>query len=126
MNNITQIIVTIFASGGIFTLIQFLITRYDNKKNLGKLVNDKIDDLTDQFNEYRVIQARVHILRFSDDLKNGIPHSQEFYRQLLMDIDLYDQYTKEHPDFKNGMTVMAAENIKKEYSKNYLQGGVEL
>lgn len=126
MNNVTQILIAIFASGGIYTLAQFLITRYDNKKNLWKMVDDKIDDLTEQFNEYRVIQARVHILRFSDDLKNGIPHSQEFYRQLLMDIDLYDQYTKEHPDFKNGMTVMAAENIKKEYSRNFLTGGTEI
>ena len=44
MNNVTQILIAIFASGGIYTLAQFLITRYDNKKNLWKMVDDKIDD----------------------------------------------------------------------------------
>lgn len=125
MDNITQIIVTIFASGGVYTLIQFFVSRYDNKKRLGQLVSDKIDELAAQFEEYRAIQARVHILRFSDDLKNNIWHSQEFYRQLLCDLDTYEKFCASHPEFKNGMTVLAAENIRNEYKKYYLQGGKE-
>lgn len=126
-NNLTSIIVAVFASGGLYTLVQFFVSRYDNKKNIGKLLNDRIDEiavqnkaLADSFDEYRAIQARVHILRFADELRDNKFHSQEFFRQIEMDIKNYNRYCDIHRDFPNNITDMSRDYIEKEYTKRFL------
>lgn len=114
-----DIIITILASGAMFSFVQFIIQRWDTKKALSK----KIDTLAESFDEYKATQARTHILRFADEQKSGvINHSPDYFRQTIADIDTYDNYCKKHPDFANGLTVMASEYIKEEYRKNYLNG----
>lgn len=110
-----DVIIAIIASGVITTLLQFFINRYDTKKSLEK----KIDDLTEKVDEHKAILARTHILRFADELRNGVNHSDEYFRQQILDCDTYDHYCKKHPDFSNGLTVIASEFIKEEYEKLY-------
>lgn len=110
-----DIIITVICSGAFFTFLQFLITRYDTKKALAK----KIDNLSENLEEHKATLARTHILRFADDLRNGIHHSEEYFRQQLQDCDTYDRYCKEHPDFCNGLTVIASEYIKETFEKLY-------
>ena len=118
MNSLKEIIITVLASGALFTFIQFLITRYDTKKSLEK----KIDALQDTVDEHKAILARTHILRFADDLRNGIHHSEEYFRQQLQDCDTYDHYCAKHPNFSNGLTVMSSKFIKDEFEDIYLGG----
>lgn len=113
--------------GSVFTFIQFWITRKDNKKNMEKLlkeeiggVNKKVDGLTGDFQAYKATLARTHILRFSDDLRNGVHHSEEYFKQQMLDIDTYNRYCDTHPEFENGLTVMASEYIYETYRKQYL------
>ena len=42
MNTVVTIVLSMFASTGLFTLVQFLINRHDNKKNIKKRL-DKIE-----------------------------------------------------------------------------------
>ena len=127
---IVPIIVAVFSSG----LIQYIITRFDNKngmkKEIGKL-GEKIDAVDTKFDkkvgaveetlaEHRAVLARTHILRFADELHNGTIHSDEYFRQQILDIDTYNKYCETHPNFANGLTKMASEFIKKEYRKLYL------
>ena len=106
-----DVILAIIASGAFFTFLQFLITRYDTKKQLEK----RIDLLSEKIDEHKAILARTHILRFSDELQNGIIHSQEYFRQQMDDCDTYDQFCREHPEFANSYTVLAEQHIKDTY-----------
>lgn len=108
--------ITILTSGAVLSFAQFLITRWDNRKNISK----KIDNYADEFKEYKAEQARTHILRFNDELHNNMIHSEEYFRQTLLDIDTYDRYCETHHEFANGLTVMASQYIKDEYKRIYL------
>lgn len=127
--SLVTIIVAIVGSGAIFGflqfIIQFLVTRADMKQNFGARLDQldkKIDGYVDAFEEYRAVQARVHILRFADELRNGSDHSLDYYRQTLLDAALYEHYTKEHPNFSNGITELSIELIEKRYKKEIEKG----
>lgn len=113
-----EIVISFIASGTFFSFVQFLISRFDTKKALSK----KIDNLTDSFEEYKATLARTHILRFADELRNGVHHSEEYFKQQILDCDTYDHYCLKHPDFSNGLTVMSAKYIKDEFKNLYLGG----
>lgn len=114
--DIKDIIVTVLLSGAFYSFLQFLITRFDNKRGMEK----QIKQLFDQRTEDRAVLARTHILRFADELRNGIQHSEDYFRQQLLDCDTYEHYCNEHPDFANGLTKMSTEYIREEYKQQYL------
>ena len=116
-----DIIVSIILSGAFFSFVQFLITRWDTKKSIEK----KIDNLAEAFEEHKAIEARTHILRFADELRNGTHHSEEYFRQQILDIDTYEKYCHLHKDFANGLTRMDSEYITLEYKKRYLSNNPE-
>ena len=74
-----------------------------------------IKDLNDRFDLKDAKDARRRILRFNDELLNNIRHSQEYFNDILDDIDTYEKYCKAHDEFKNNRTVMATENIRRVY-----------
>lgn len=113
-----EIIIAILASGAFFTFLQFLITRYDTKKGIEK----RLDSLDERLDRDKAIEARNHILRFSDEIRNGVTHSEDYFKQMLLDCDTYEKYCFEHPTFSNGLTVMASELIKEEFRKIYRSG----
>lgn len=117
-----DVIVAVIASGAVFGflqfIIQFLVTRYDTRQNVGK----RIDSLEEKIDRNSAVLARTHILRFADDLRNGVHHSEEYFRQQMLDCDLYDKYCKANPDFSNGLTIIASDFIKTEFKKQYMKG----
>jgi hypothetical protein len=124
---IITIILTIIGSSALWQTVTFLITRADSKKNNPiyneiKKVSDKVDQLSDKVDENQAILARTHILRFSDELKNGVVHSEEYFRQQLDDCDTYDRYCDAHPEFKNSYTLTANKHIKDSYEKLIKEG----
>ena len=116
MSSIKEIVLAIIGSGAFFTFLQFILTRWDQKRGIEK----KVDALSDNFDEYKATLARTHILRFSDELRNNLYHSKDYFTQTILDIDVYEAYCQKHPEFSNGLTVMASEYIKDEYKKQYL------
>ncbi len=63
------------------------------------------------------ISARIRILRFNDELLHGQEHTKEMFDQTLLDIDHYNEYCEKDTHFKNGVTMLAADNIRKVYQK---------
>lgn len=59
------------------------------------------------------LDARRRILRASDEIRQGIKHSEEFFNDVLDDMTLYDNYCEDHPKFKNHRAVSAEETIRK-------------
>ena len=125
--DVVTLIVAVVGSGAIFGflqfIIQFLVTRADMKQNFGK----KLDDLNSKVDRNQAVLARTHILRFADDLRNhgSRYHSEEYYRQQILDCDLYDHYCEEHPEFSNGLTIVASRYIRNEFEKLFTEGREE-
>lgn len=113
----TDIILAVFASGGFWAFIQFLISRGDKTQQRLDEIYNKMDKLSDKIDHNAAVLARTHILRFDDELLNGVRHSKEYFRQQLDDIDTYDDFCGVHPDFQNSYTVMAAAHIKQTYQR---------
>lgn len=100
-------------------------------KLLNKDTNDKLDkqgkDLEMLHEQNKVIvetlerkdaeDARNHILRFGDEIKNKVRHSEEYFNQILDDITKYEQYCETHKDFKNARTVATVQIINEVYQK---------
>ena len=122
MNDTTEIIIAVLASGGVFSLVQFLITFGFSRADKSKEIEKKIDNLSERIDENAAILARTHILRFSDEIKNGIEHSNEYWRQQLDDCDTYAKFCESHPSFKNSYTVIADKHIKDTYERLKREG----
>lgn len=100
-------------------------------KLLNKDTNDKLDkqgkDLEMLHEQNKVIvetlerkdaeDARNHILRFGDEIKNKVRHSEEYFNQILDDITKYEQYCDTHPTFLNARTDATKQIIKEVYAK---------
>lgn len=115
MDTTATIISAIIGSNGIFALITLLIQRHDSKKNGVQKISEQLEELSQKVDENAAILARTHILRFSDDLQNGVHHSHDYFKQQLMDCDTYHAYCDKHPDFANSYTVIAEQHIKDTY-----------
>ena len=67
--------------------------------------------------ERSAVNARVRILRFSDEMGDGRRHSKDSYDQTLSDIDYYEKYCSDNPSFPNNKTVSTIEHIKNNYAE---------
>ena len=83
---------------------------------IGKALNKNIEERLAQKDAE---DARNHILRFGDEIKNKVRHSEEYFNQILDDITKYEKYCNEHKDFQNARTVQTTEIIKRVYKKCY-------
>lgn len=108
-----KIILAILGSNAFFSFLQFLISRRDNKRG----IQQELGRISKKIDENAAILARTHILRFSDEIKNGIIHSREYWRQQLDDCDTYDRFCHEHPDFKNSYTETASEHVRETFKE---------
>lgn len=124
-----EILLAALASGAVFSFVQFLITLAFSRKDKTKELEDKldrqdqkIDQVREKIDENAAILARTHILRFSDELRNGVEHSNEYFRQQLDDCDTYNRYCAAHPNFKNSYTETADKYIKETYKRLMKEG----
>lgn len=76
---------------------------------------DKVDKIEYEDNRRNAITCRVRILRFGDECRARMEHSQEAFDQVLDDINVYDKYCNAHPEFVNNKTELTAEYIKDTY-----------
>lgn len=91
---------------------------------LNKGVIDKMDklekdvaDVKKEVAESSAVTSRYRILRFDDEILHEVRHTKEHFDQILLDIDVYEGFCDEHPDFKNNLAVMAIRHIKQVYQK---------
>lgn len=96
---------------------------------IGRALNgeviEKVDNLTSGFEDHlrieeeeRARMARQRILRFNDELLFRNRHTKEHYDDILEDIDRYEQFCREHPDYQNNKARLAIGNIRQEYDKH--------
>lgn len=124
MENLKDIIIAIIASGAFFSFVQFLITFFFSRKDKTKELEEKIDKLDKKIDYNQAVLARTHILRFSDELKNGVEHSREYFHQQLDDCDTYEDFCYKNPKFKNSYTEQAQKHIKDTYEQLLKDGKI--
>jgi hypothetical protein len=81
---------------------------------VGKMLNV---DVMDRLDETKADTARYRIIRFADEIRQGVLHSEEHFGQILSDIKMYENYCSTHPAYKNSKAVMAIDKIEKTYQK---------
>ncbi len=97
-------------------------------RSIGRAINgevlEKVDKLTVDFEAHlkieekeKIRQARQRILRFDDEILYRKRHSKEHFEEILEDVDLYEEYCNDNPDYKNNKAVFAINDIKETYNK---------
>ena len=81
-------------------------------------VQERLDGHIRIDDERNADMHRVQILRFNRELlQDNIPHTQEDFIEALSEIDFYERYCKEHPEYENNRAVLAIQNIERVYSE---------
>lgn len=60
---------------------------------------------------------RARILHFNNELLRDIGHTQEEFFEVLTEIDAYEEYCREHPEYPNNRAVLAIYNIREVYKE---------
>ena len=89
----------------------------DVKSEINETKSD-LNILRAECNERDATLSRTHILRFGDEILHGVPHSKEHYEQILLDVDSYEEYCNNHPEYRNNVAVATIKHIKKMYQKH--------
>lgn len=88
----------------------------DLRDHIGQM-EIKVDDIDNKIDETTAVTARVRILRFNDELLRFEKHTKDAYDQVLRDIDDYEIYCKQHPNFANNKTKASVLNVKENYNE---------
>lgn len=83
-------------------------------EKVGRLEKD-IKDIRHEIGEDRADTERARILSFNGELLEGKRHTKAAFDQCLTDVDNYERYCSEHPEYKNNMTAISVQNIKRCY-----------
>lgn len=62
-------------------------------------------------------RRRARILHFNNELLRDIPHTKEEFVEVLAEIDKYNAYCREHPNYPNARAVHAIANIERCYDE---------
>ena len=122
--------------GGILLILLTLIQISPLKVNpwdtfarwLGKMINgevlDKLGSVERRLNEHikeddkrDADMHRARILHFNTELLRGIKHTKEDFSEVFYNIDCYEKYCREHPDYKNNRATHAIANIGRVYDE---------
>lgn len=110
-------IVSLLSATAVWDFVKFLINRKDDTKAQIVEVKKSINKLGERIDENQAVLARTHILRFDDELLNDVKHSKEYFSQTLQDIDVYEAFCMDHPNFKNSFATAAINHIRKTYDE---------
>lgn len=98
-----------------------IIGKLDELQSMQKETKKRLDEHISADDERNADLRRVQILRFNRELlQDSIPHTQEDFIEALSEIDFYERYCKEHPDYENNRAVLAIQNIERAY-KDHLE-----
>lgn len=76
-----------------------------------------LDDHIRMDDERNADEHRSRILRFNNELLRNLPHTKEEFIDVLADIDSYEKFCGEHPDYKNNRATHAIGNISRCYDE---------
>lgn len=111
------ILVTILGSAGVFSFIEYLITRRDKRTGMLAEIKKEIDELKVLRLHDRATDARRRILRASDEVQVGTQHSREWWDQIIEDITEYEKYCLSHANYENNKAKIAIKELTECYEQ---------
>lgn len=87
-----------------------------------KHLKGRMENMEAQNEQDKMDASRIRILRFGDECKRDVPHSEEHFNQVLDDIDRYESYCNTHPEYKNAKAVLTIAKIKEIYGRRLENG----
>lgn len=81
----------------------------------------KLDSHIQEDCEAKADEGRLRVLRFGDEVRRGIQHTEEHWTDILRDIDRYENYCDTHPNYENNRatrTIQYLKNIFDEHLEN--------
>ena len=110
------------------------ISKLFSKAVNGKVLQ-KLDDMEKKLDRHITTDDRrtadghrSRILHFNNELLRNIEHTKEEFVEALAEIDAYERYCEDSPDYPNNRAVLAIENIRDNYKErlkrhDFLQEG---
>ena len=101
-----------------------LIGRAINKEQTDKIdkmqqsvdgIQKKLDEHIADEEENRAENARQRILNFNNEVLRHQAHTRESFDDILSDIDYYEDYCDNHPDYSNNKAILTIEHLKQVY-----------
>ena len=91
-------------------------------------IKEKLDGHVTMDDRRNADGHRTRILHFNNELLRGIEHTKEEFIEALAEIDAYERYCADHPEYPNNRAVLAIENIRSNYKErlqkhDFLQEG---
>ena len=80
-------------------------------------IKKKLDDHVTMDDRRTADGQRTRILHFNNELLRSIDHTEEEFNEVLAEIDAYEEYCEEHPEYPNNRAVLAIENIRSNYKE---------
>lgn len=80
-------------------------------------IKTKLDDHVTMDDRRTADGHRTRILHFNNELLRSIDHTEEEFNEVLAEIDAYEEYCDEHPEYPNNRAVLAIENIRSNYKE---------
>ena len=77
----------------------------------------KLDNHIKTDDERAADMHRARILRFNQELIRQIPHTREEFIEVLTEIDRYQQFCRNHPEYPNSQATHAISNIGRVYDE---------
>lgn len=102
---------------GIMQQIKDLETECQKTNAHVKSLEDTLETHMANMDMKNTISVRIRILRFGDEILQGVHHSKDSFDQVLEDITTYEHYCESHPCFKNNMTQLTVRRIKEVYEE---------
>ena len=113
----------IITSGGgvlliLLTIIQLAPIKVNPWSKIARAIGRAMNvEIMDKLNESEATDARYRILRFDDEIRHHVKHTEEHFNQIMDDIDEYERYCSTHPNYKNSKAVLAIENTRRTYER---------
>jgi len=99
------------------TMNKDMMDKLESVETEVKDLKEKHDKLENRMDKDDTDACRTRIIRFADELRRGVEHSEEFFNQILDDVSDYEHYCLEHPNYKNNKAGNAIAEIDKVYQK---------
>lgn len=98
-------------------LMASLMKKVDEIAAEQKKLSERLEGHIGEAEKNWATEDRQHILDFSTGLSNGTVYDYEAFRQVMLAIDKYEAYCRDHPEYPNSLATGAIQHIRAEYQR---------